>query len=126
MTVAHGFAHLTIPVHVHGWQYGYSGVVILLLPILGTIAIFRGSITAGLWLLTLSGLAAFIFEGLFHFVVASPDHVASVTSGRTLFWSTAVLTTIGDAVLTVVVGWLLAQRLRARRRWQFDPSVTRE
>jgi hypothetical protein len=115
LTVAHGFAHLAVPVHVHGWQYGYSGVVVLLLPILGTIAILRGSITAGLWLLALSGLAAFIFEGLFHFVVASPDHVASVTSGRMLFWSTAALTTIGDVALTVVAGWFLSQRFRGPR-----------
>jgi hypothetical protein len=54
-----------------------------------------------------SGLATLGFEGLAHFVVSNPDDVSAVESGRVLFGSTAVLTTVGNALLLGAAAWFL-------------------
>ena len=118
-SVVHGLVHLAIPVHVHGWQYGYTATVILLAPIVGITLITRSRASAGGWLLILSGVAAFAFEGLYHFAIANPDHVTAVTNGRVPFTQTAVLTTIGDATLVAVSAWFLYHL----RGGQHEPAV---
>jgi len=80
LTGTHGFAHGRIPVPLATWQQGYAAVVLVGLPLAG-------------------GLGALGFELLAHFIVANPDHVASVDAGRALFAGTAGLSVIGDAVL---------------------------
>lgn len=115
ISAIHGVVHLVIPVHVHSWQYGYAGVVILLVPLVGGLRIGRGGTAATVWLVLLSGIGALAFEGISHFVVVNPDHVATVETGRTLFRSTAALSTTSDAVLVVASAWLLVRSIRGHQ-----------
>lgn len=115
VSVIHGIVHLAIPVRVAGWQYGYAVVVILSVPIIGAVLVHRGRTTAGSLVLFLAGLAALAFEGLYHFVLTNPDHVTAVERGRALFAFSAILTTVGDAILVAVSAWFLKLYTDSRR-----------
>ncbi|PSP27594.1 hypothetical protein BRC65_04910 [Halobacteriales archaeon QH_2_65_14] len=119
LTAAHGVAHVTIPVPVHDWQTGVATAVLFVVPILGAVLARSGRVRAGSWLVLTAGLGGLAFEGLLHFVVSNPDHVGLVTDGDALFLSTAVLTTLGDALLVLAGGWFLF----ARSRRAFPASV---
>ncbi len=112
LSVAHGVTHVTVPVHIPGWQFGYAVVVILLAPVVGVALLAAGRMDAGLRLVLLAGVAALAFEGLLHFVVVNPDHVSTVGIGATVFATTAALTTVGDAFLVAVAGWVVWRRRR--------------
>jgi len=105
-TVAHGLAHAVIPVVIRDWQAAVVGVTIVGGPILAVGLLARGHETAGLGIGALSGLGAFAFEGLSHFVVSNPDHVGHVTNGTALFATTASISTAGDALFLAAVGWV--------------------
>ena len=107
LTLGHGWAHASIPVPYVEWQGVYAGVVLFLAPVAGLLALVGGRQRLGYWLVLLAGVGGVAFEGLFHFVVHSPDHVASVGNAAGLFASTAVLTTLGDALLVAVAYWSL-------------------
>lgn len=110
LAAAHGLVHLASPVHVHGWQYAAGTLTSVLLPAAGAFLLVRGRPVAGGWLLLLAGLAALTFEAVFHFVVANPDHVATVERHRALFAGTAALSTAADAALATAAGWHLRRR----------------
>lgn len=114
-SAVHGLVHLAIPVHVHGWQYGYAVAVVVAAPVVGVALLVRGRDTAGATLLLLSGVAALAFEARYHFVVANPDNVAAVESHRVLFGATATLTTAGDVALVAGAAWFLVRSLAVRR-----------
>ena len=108
LTLAHGWAHASIPVPYADWQGVYAGIVLFLVPVGGVLTVLGGRVRVGYWLVLVAGVGGVAFEGLFHFVVHSPDHVASVEGGAALFATTAVLTTLGDALLVAVAGWRLS------------------
>ncbi|WP_255151635.1 hypothetical protein [Halorarius halobius] len=110
LTLGHGLAHFAIPVPVAHWQVAYTVVVLLAAPIVGVGLLLCGHSRAGAWLVLVAGPAAFAFEGALHFVVANPDHVATVDHGARLFTATALSTTGSDALLA------LAAAVRLRRR----------
>ncbi|WP_232701932.1 hypothetical protein [Halobacterium wangiae] len=113
LTLGHGWAHASIPVPFADWQGVYVGVVLVLAPSTGVLAVASERHKLGAGLLVAAGVGGVAFEGLFHFVVHGPDHVATVERGTKLFASTAVLTTVGDALLVVAGSWLY--RSLARR-----------
>lgn len=115
LTLAHGWAHATIPVPYEDWQGVYAGVVLFLAPVAGVVALVVGRVRLACWFLVLAGVAGFAFEAAFHFLVAGPDHVGSVEHGTSLFASTAVLTTLGDAVLVAAGGWRFRRFASGRR-----------
>lgn len=110
-TTAHGVAHATIPVPTTDWQALYTAVALFGLPVAALVAHGRGAVEASARLLLVAGVGAFAFEGLFHFIVPTPDHVAAVERGQALFGVTAVLSTASDALLAVV-GFALLRRHR--------------
>jgi hypothetical protein len=107
VTAAHGVAHATVPVPVADWQGLYTVVVLFGAPVLGAVALWRGSLRTGAALLLVAGLGAFAFEALFHYVVGNPDNVANVDHGSLLFVTTATLSTASDAVLAATGGRVL-------------------
>jgi hypothetical protein len=107
LTAGHGLAHATVPVPVTVWQGLYTGVVLFGTPVVAAVALWRGAIRTGAVLLLVAGVGALAFEGLFHFVVASPDNVAAVDHGFVLFGTTAVLSTASDTFLAATGGWVL-------------------
>lgn len=121
LTLGHGWVHASVPVPLASWQYGVVGVVLVLAPIVGTGAVLRGRQTVGHWTLVLGGLAAAIFELLFHFIVRNPDHVAAVGDGHMAFPITAALSVAGDLLPVVVVGlyWQTASDAHATTPFSF-------
>lgn len=104
LTVLHGVVHAAVPVYPVGWKAMVAAVVLYLLPVLGARLVLRDHRRVGAAVLLGAGLAGFAFEGVFHFVLANPDHVTRVTNHHTTFNLTAVLTTGGDLLL-VGVAW---------------------
>lgn len=51
LSLLHGVAHLTIPVAVRDWQYGYAAVVIVIAPLVGAGLVAKGRTGTGAWLL---------------------------------------------------------------------------
>lgn len=106
-SLPHGAVHGWIPVHVAPGLLAAVAVTVFLVPLAGLGLVATGRSRSGAWVLVVAGLAAFAVEGGAHFVVANPDHVASVADGSAAFAATAVLTTAGDLLLAGVAGWVL-------------------
>lgn len=101
LTVLHALVHVAIPVIPHDHVAAFATVSLYLLPAAGAGLAVRGYRRVGGAALFVGGVASFVFEGTFHFVIGNPDHVAHVASHHTLFGVTAVLTTVGDLLLIV-------------------------
>lgn len=88
-----------------------AGVVLYLLPVVGAGLVVSGRHRVGTGVVFVAGVAGFAFEGVFHFVLANPDHVAHVASHGTAFGLTALLTTGSDLSLVVVpcAPWLVGR-----------------
>lgn len=106
-TAIHGWAHATIPVESPTWRLLLVVVLLFLAPILGAVLAASDRRRIGAWTLLLAGLGGLTLEGVLHFVVRNPDHVATVERGHALFANTAVLSTAGDALLVLGAGWVL-------------------
>jgi len=104
LTGAHAVAHLSIPVPIPAWQAGYVAVALVGLPVVGAALAARGRVRTGALLVLAGGVAALGFEGAFHFLFETPDHVGNVADGAELFASTAVLSTASDVLLVVTGG----------------------
>lgn len=115
VTLVHGWPHATIPVPIPPWQKLFVAVVLVIAPVAGFLAVARARPRLGGWLLLCSGLGALAVEGVCHFVVPNPDHVAAVDHGRFRFATTAALSTVGDGVL-VVAGWYCSRRIGREER----------
>jgi len=115
LTALHGVAHAAIPVYPDGGKATVAAVVLYLLPVLGLGLVVGGYRRVGPVFLLGAGLAGFAFEGVFHFVLANPDHVAHVTDHHTAFGLTAALTTAGDLLL-VGAAWIGVPVTRHRSR----------
>ena len=103
--VVHGWAHVTIPVGNPVWQLVLVLVFLFVAPVAGVALLAAGRRRQAIWTLTVAGIAGLTLEGLLHFVLANPDHVASVETGAVLFTTTALLSTTGDALLALAAGW---------------------
>lgn len=99
LTVLHGVVHAAIPVFPTGRVALFAALSLYLLPVGGAGLVMGGYRRIGALVLLGAGLVGFGLEGVFHFVVANPDHVAHVFAHRTAFGLTAVLTTVGDLLL---------------------------
>lgn len=99
LTILHGIVHAIISVFLAGWKMTLAAVLLFLLPVLGLGLVLRGYRWVGALCLLGAGLGGFAFEGLLHFIVPNPDHVAHVTDHRIAFGLTAVLTTVGNLFL---------------------------
>jgi hypothetical protein len=110
----HGVVHAVLPVSVPAWQYAVAGLTMGLLPLFGLALLRVGRSTAAILTVGLAGLTALAFEGLAHFVVSNPDHVARVPEGTTLFAGTAALSSLGDVLLVATAGWYLFHSRQGR------------
>lgn len=108
LTALHGLVHVAIPVFPNGWIAAFAMVSLYILPVVGAGLVVRGYQGAGAAILFCAGIASFAFEGMFHFFITNPDHIAHVPDHRMSFSVTAVLTTIGNLLL-VWGAWLSVQ-----------------
>ena len=108
VNILHGQAHTSLGVGLSAWQNLYVLAVILLAPLVALVLSFTRYTKAALWLLLLSMLGSFIFGGLYHYIIISPDHVAHLPPGdaRGTFRVTALLLLVTEAfgVLVAVIG----------------------
>ena len=105
LTSIHGMVHAVVPVFPTGRNAALAAVFLYILPVLGAGLVIYGRRVIGTTLLLSAGIAGLTFEGVFHFVIANPDHVAHISSHRTAFGLTAVLTTASN-ILVLAAGYL--------------------
>ena len=117
VNLLHGQAHTKLGVGLASWQQVYVIVVILLAPLVALVLLWTRFVRAGVWLLLGSMLGSFIFGGLYHYIIISPDHVAHLPLGeaRGMFRTTALLLLITETagvVVAAIAGRKLFKSLR--------------
>jgi hypothetical protein len=91
--IPHGMAHSNLHIEMNLWQNVYILVVIVLLPLLAAVLIWRRK-RSGFLLLLFAMAGSFLFGVYYHFIAAGPDNVASLTSHpwtSTFQWSAYLL-----------------------------------
>jgi hypothetical protein len=117
LTSIHGLVHAAVPVFPTGRNAAFAVVFLYVLPVLGAGLVVYGRRGMGATLLFSAGLASLIFEGALHFLIANPDHVAHISSHRTSFGLTAVLTTASNFFV------LAAGYLSGRDTWHSTSDI---
>ena len=79
ITVVHGAAHSVLQIHMMTWQNIYIFTVILALPLVALVLLWRRS-AKGFHVLLLSMLGSLLFGGYYHFVLPGPDNVSHLTA----------------------------------------------
>lgn len=97
--------HAAVPVFPTGRNAVLAAVFLYILPILGAGLVIYGRRGIGATLLLSTGIAGLTFEGVLHFLIANPDHVAHISNHRTTFGLTAVLTTASN-IFVLAAGYL--------------------
>lgn len=114
VNILHGQAHTSLDVGLSNWQQLYVLTVIVLAPLVALFLCFTRYAGFGLWLLLISMSGSFIFGGLYHYLIISPDHVAHLPPGeaRGAFRITAVLLLVTEAfgVLVAAIGLRTSSR----------------
>lgn len=106
VNIFHGQAHTSLGVGLSDWQQLFIFVVIMLAPLLALALVFTRYTRLALWLLLVSMLGSFIFGGVYHYLIISPDHVAHLPPGdaRGMFRLTALLLLVTEAFGVLVAG----------------------
>lgn len=105
VNLAHGAVHGAIPVPLTTAQRAFVVLVVTVGPVLGIWLLRRGRHSIGWAMLPVILVAAVCFSVVFHYVLATPDHLAHVPdgSGKLPFEATAGAVAVvdgGGAVLT--------------------------
>ena len=77
VAAGHSFSHFGMQIYMALWQNVYIMIVIIVLPLVGGILLWRRS-RAGFVLLFCSMLGSLLFGGYYHFINAGPDNVNSL------------------------------------------------
>jgi hypothetical protein len=103
VNVAHAAAHTNLHIDMNAWQSVYILLVILLLPLVSAVLLWRRS-RVGFPLLLGSMLGSLLFGGYYHFIAAGADNVASLAPHTWTFpfQVTAVLLALTEAAGVVV------------------------
>jgi hypothetical protein len=104
VNIFHGLAHANLGVGLNAFQQLFILVVIVIAPLVALALSFTRYIRPALWLLLVSMLGSFIFGGLYHYFIISPDHVAHLPPGdaRGMFRLTAALLLVTDGFGVIV------------------------
>lgn len=107
VAIVHSAAHINLHIDMNLWQSVYILLMIVLLPLVSGVLLWR-RMRIGFLILMCSMLGALLFGDYYHFIAAGIDNVASVGSHSwgPVFRVTAVLLALTEAagVLTGVVG----------------------
>ena len=75
VVIPHSIAHSMMHIDMNLWQNIYIGLVILIVPVVSGILLWRSS-RSGFALLVLSMTGSLLFGIYYHFVASGPDNVA--------------------------------------------------
>lgn len=104
---AHGYAHDGAVVQLTSGQTAFVWVVATAGPIAAAVLLLRGAIRSGALVLVATTLAATTFDGYYHAIAETPDHVHAVDgSFADLFVATAVLVSITDVLCILAGVWV--------------------
>lgn len=120
VNAAHGVAHGGVPVPLTTTQTAFVVLVVALGPLLSLWLLREDRRTVGWGSLAAFLTASLLFGLLFHYVVASPDHVANVPAGA---WKLPFEATAAVVALVDGVGAVAALRFAARARGE-EPAVS--
>ncbi len=102
----HAAAHHLAAVPNTPGQIVYIALVVILAPILALVMVRRHAVRSAALLLGVALLGSLIFGVAFHYLLQSPDLVATVTGhGSGLFATTSGILAVADGV-GVVLSWL--------------------
>ena len=102
----HAAAHHLATVPNTPGQIAYILLVVILAPVLAFVMVRRGAVRPAALVLGIALLGSLIFGVAFHYVLPSPDLVATVTGhGSGLFATTSGVLAVADGV-GVVLCWL--------------------
>lgn len=125
VNLAHGAVHGAIPVPLTTAQTAFVVLVVTVGPVLG-IWLLRGDRDSIGWAtLAVVLVAAFCFSVVFHYVLATPDHVAHVPDGswKLPFEATAGAVTAVDGGGAVLAGWYAGQAHSEGRTAAIDSTT---
>lgn len=113
----HGLAHIKVPVALSPPQGAFVALVVMLLPVVGSALSFTRYRVQGAALVCLAMGAALAFGLAYHYLVASPDNVASVAPGpwHDHFIQSALAVLVSEALGTLWGAF-------AWRRWSRDAA----
>jgi len=114
VNLAHGVAHGGVPVPLTPFQTAFVVIVVGFGPLVG-VWLSRSDRPTLAWGSLAAVLAAgFVFGVAFHYVIASPDHVANVPAGswKLPFEGTAALVALVDGGGALVAAWFWMQTRR--------------
>ncbi len=116
ISTLHGLGHTQIPVPLSLPDLLFVVFVIGLAPLVGLAMIWTRYPKAGLWIVLLSMIGAFVFGVYHHFVELGTDNVNLISAGdwRPLFQITAVLLAIIEAASCVFA--VIANRASSARK----------
>lgn len=111
--LAHGVVHAGVPVPLTGGQTAFVALVVTVAPAVGLLLLWRDRVVPGWAFLAAVLAASFVFGVVFHYVLATPDHVGAVPAGpwQLPFSATAALVALVDGG-----GALAAARFGLRAR----------
>jgi len=105
--LAHGGVHQGPPVPLSTVQTGFVVVVVTIGPLASLWLLRTDRPTFGWATLAAVLLASFVFGAAFHYVLATPDHVANVPAGtwKLPFEATAALVAVVDGGGAIAAAW---------------------
>ena len=107
-SVWHGGLHTELGINLSTAQNLFVFVVILILPIVGTVLVWTRLRRTGLWTVFFSMLGALLFGIFYHFIFPSPDNVRWLPQGNaashqfTLSAGVIALVELASALLAIV------------------------
>lgn len=103
VNIAHAAAHTNLHIEMNAWQSVYILLVILVLPLVSAVMVWKRS-RLGFPLLLGSMVGSLLFGGYYHFIAAGADNVASLAphAWALPFQVTAVLLALTEAAGVVV------------------------
>lgn len=111
ISLVHGSAHDALRIQMSSWQNVYIYSIILILPLVAAVLIWRRR-AVGFMLLFLSMLGALIFGGYYHFVLAGPDNISHLGPHA---WALPFQITAFLLAITEAAGVVVALRAITRR-----------
>jgi len=101
-TLWHGDAHRKLSVELDVSKTIFVYAVILIAPVVAVLFVWTRRMSAGLWILTLSMLGAFLFGAYHHYLLVSPDNIRHLPTGSDEAHSQFVLSAAVIAALELI------------------------
>lgn len=127
VAVWHGEAHTALAVALPPAKNAFVIAVIVVAPIIAIALMWTRHALAGLWIVVLSMIGAWLFGVYHHFVLVSPDNVRHLPTGgpgdQSTFAMTAVALAILELATALYAAWYVRPAMRQAPAWRGPAKV---